>query len=258
MVDKRTNKQDGPFPAASFELKILSLSDEDLQNTFMWRTGLSDWVSAAEYKKSLEPLQNQTLPPAPKFDISTVAQDSTPAPAVVIEPEIIKPEPLSEASKDVVNHVLIEVVTPTASQAVVESESPRPKLTKLTPSTSVYVESKVKVIPKIEEKRRHARFEARLKCIIRTETISFRTFVKDISMTGLALENEIPKDILDKTCHIFITSMDGKENIKFKIQSTSRGELRFFSFDKIDEFTEQKLRQWIYALAQSLGINVAG
>lgn len=100
-------------------------------------------------------------------------------------------------------------------------------------------------------KRKHERIEIRLRVIIRNAQMTFRTFSKDISLGGIALENAVPEHLFDAGCHIFIAGPDGHENLRFDLGATSRNDLRFFSFANLDERFMKKLGDWLEKHAKS-------
>lgn len=96
-----------------------------------------------------------------------------------------------------------------------------------------------------EEKRQFKRVHARFRCIIRSSALTFRTFTKDISLGGVALEDAIPSELLGNECTIFITSSNNKKNLKFKIKVTPRPGGKFFSFENINQEFMNELNIWL-------------
>jgi hypothetical protein len=96
-----------------------------------------------------------------------------------------------------------------------------------------------------EEKRQFKRVHARFRCIIRSSSLTFRTFTKDISLGGVALEDTIPSELLGNECTIFITSSNNKKNLKFKIKVTPRPGAKFFSFENTNQEFINELNIWL-------------
>ncbi len=94
-------------------------------------------------------------------------------------------------------------------------------------------------------KRKHKRIFVRFRCIIRSTTLTFRTFTKDISLGGVALEDEIPMELIGTECMIYISSSKAKKNLKFKIALTSRSVAKYFSFQEADATLLEELGQWL-------------
>lgn len=95
------------------------------------------------------------------------------------------------------------------------------------------------------QKRKHPRIFARLRCIIRTETITFRTFTQDISLGGVSLEDEIPQDLIGQQCSMYISSPKIKTNLKFHIALTERCVAKFFSFRDAPSSIIDQLAMWL-------------
>lgn len=97
----------------------------------------------------------------------------------------------------------------------------------------------------VTNRRKHKRYMARYRCIIRSSTVTFRTFTKDISLGGVALEDPIPAELMGVECIIYISSAKTNRNIKFKLALTSRGVAKYFAFTDADpEFTAE-LKAWL-------------
>jgi hypothetical protein len=95
------------------------------------------------------------------------------------------------------------------------------------------------------EKRQFKRVEARFRCIIKSSSITFRTFTKDVSLGGVALEDAIPNELLGNECTIYITGNNNKKNLKFKIKVTNRPGAKFFSFENVDSIFLDELNGWL-------------
>lgn len=94
-------------------------------------------------------------------------------------------------------------------------------------------------------KRKHSRVFARFKCIIRSSSLTFRTFTHDISLGGVSLEDEIPADLIGIECMIYISSTKTHKHLKFKIAPTERCVAKYFSFQDADQGILNELSDWI-------------
>jgi len=95
------------------------------------------------------------------------------------------------------------------------------------------------------KKRQHNRIVARFKCIIRSASLTFRTFTNDISLGGVSLEDEIPSDLIGLECMIYISSTKTNKNLKFKIALTERCVAKYFSFQDADKNLIKELSDWL-------------
>ena len=125
---------------------------------------------------------------------------------------------------------------------------PMPKAPPPLPAAASVVEipTHMKETPaKQPQNRKHPRHEIRLRVIIRNAQMTFRTFSKDLSLGGIALEDAVPPHLFETGCQIFIAGPEGYENLRFELGPTSRNDLRYFSFSNLDEKFVQKLSHWL-------------
>lgn len=180
-------------------------------------------------------------------------------------------EPAADEESKVASAAVIHLVKPVTVTTVPESES-MPRGSELSPSNSNTSEESAptsltalsplsEALPKTPEtkplpqnsksgdsfanRRKHPRYKARYRCIIRSSTVSFRTFTVDISLGGVALEDSIPQELLGVECQIYISSSKTKSNLKFKIAMTSRGTAKYFSFEGANPATLSELQGWL-------------
>lgn len=104
-------------------------------------------------------------------------------------------------------------------------------------------------IEKIEfakvEKRAHPRFELKLKCEISNSDSTVNTFTKDVSIGGVGLETEVPKEMLSSPCKIKLWNQDESQSIEFNLHLGSAGIPKYFYFSQINESDIHKLEIWL-------------
>jgi len=130
-------------------------------------------------------------------------------------------------------------------ESEVAQPPPMPKNTPPIPIHENKMEAKVPEKKASPTKRKHARVVARFKCIIKSSTITFRTFTKDISLGGVSLEDEIPSDLIGTECVLYISSTKTNKNLKFKVALTERCVAKYFSFHDADEQIISELGKWL-------------
>ncbi len=102
-----------------------------------------------------------------------------------------------------------------------------------------------------EEKRKYKRYSLRLKIIIRNQNLTFRSFSRDISLGGIALEHIVPEELLGSESQIYLSSLDGKDSILFNIHLTESKERIRFVFSNKEEIFAKKLEQWISSVEKT-------
>jgi hypothetical protein len=195
----------------------------DREAWFAWQTGWEDWKAVLDIEQFKDHVRNVSKPPPlppPRH------QAATPEPVTQVK----APEPVA---KKPVDPIIL---------------GPPPAGSPSTPPPLATAEQKLSTaLVSGSERRRHPRYDIRFRVIIRNETLTFRTFTKDISMGGLSLENPIPEKLLEQKCQVFIGDLNSRENIRFMLSPTERADRRFFSFSGIEEAMSGKLAQWISA-----------
>lgn len=206
----------------------------------VWQESWPGWKPIAEVselhsllkKKKVEPPKAIALPPPiPKVPPMPAAPKVAPAPVAAAPAVIVTPPPKAAA------HHAPDLVPPLA-------EAPKAAHASLPIVANV----------SRNNKRKHQRFEMRLRVIIRNEQLTFRTFSKDISLGGISLENAVPEHLFETGCHIFIAGPDGNENLRFDLGPTSRNDLRYFSFSTLEQKFLQKLAGWLEKNGRAKGV----
>jgi hypothetical protein len=189
---------------------------------FAWQTGWEDWkaiLDVEEFKAPVAPPQNYAKPPP-------------------LPPK----RHTAESAKPILGELKMAFQEETKKSASAAKNAPKPADEKLDlPLNDRRDEERTDG----SERRRFPRYDVRLRCIIRNDVMTFRTFTRDISLSGVSLENPIPEHLLQKPCHIFIAGPDGKENIKFSLAMTSRADRRYFSFAGMEQAFTDKLGAWL-------------
>lgn|GEM_PF-5765079 len=103
----------------------------------------------------------------------------------------------------------------------------------------------------IDNRRQHDRYPIKMRVIIRSKEITFRTFTTNISLGGVALEHPIPEELINSECQILIAGNDVQENIRFTIKLVKSKDGSRFRFDKEERATVQKLQSWIERFVKS-------
>ncbi len=107
------------------------------------------------------------------------------------------------------------------------------------------------------ERRAHERFRVRLQVVVVSEENAFRTFTRDVSLGGLALEKAIPRNLTGSMCTIFISDPSSHRKISFSgmvIQEagSSSGTKHRIRFEKMDAKAAEDLSNYIQiALAEN-------
>jgi hypothetical protein len=96
------------------------------------------------------------------------------------------------------------------------------------------------------ERRKHKRITVRLNVLVIKDKEVFKVCSKDISTGGLMLENPVPKEFMDSTVRIIVTSSDLSLNVQFEgiiLEASARGSR--IMFEGMKDTEQLKLKRWI-------------
>lgn len=189
-----------------------------------WTLGLKSWISIAEAitdnvqkkRKFQIPALPATIPTQPPLQHS-----------VVSEPEqTITAIPLEDQDEDF---------------KIIPYDPPKPQAPAQTE----------KVATQNINKRKYPRFDIRLKVIISNKEKTFLSYTSNVSIGGVALEDNIPKEYFNQNAdtEIFISSPKKNEFLAFRCQPVGDDEdPKRFSFGEISEQSLAKFQDWINKL----------
>lgn len=208
IYNSKNKAQSKPLSVIQAQVLIFSLSNEDFKSHFLWTPGWDQWVSIATFLKSNQRYFTSHQPPIPDDSFTTLKRDGnevndehtptegytasrtlTESPYTQVlqgeEPLKISTEPVSDFySKDFNGHELdlskIRKIKP--QKKILRSESDR------------------------LDRRRDSRVGFKIEIVLVSKLRSFRTYSKNISLSGTLLDNEIPKDFLDKPFDLIIVN----------------------------------------------------
>lgn len=104
-----------------------------------------------------------------------------------------------------------------------------------------------------KDSRKFHRYNVRLRVIMRSEEVTFRTFTRNISAGGVALEHSVPDDLLGSSVKMYISDPETEANIRFHVQVVpNRDETKFFFFTGLSEQESTKFASWLGKFFTSL------
>lgn len=217
---------------------IVRLSKVSSNDWYVWQEGWGQWKALSEVAELMSALSGKYTPPRPpgkptqrksaKKDISEIpsivnfsAEEKRPAEPVALKiPNSIPPKSFELPTKD---------------EVVLKVNHEVPKVTHEVPKAKPEPEDEIKLEPPISfqervEQRKNPRYRMRLKVLIRLNGLVFRTFSRDISLGGIAIENALPAAMHDQICVLYLQDEQTKVGMKMQIKMTSRPGSMFFSF----------------------------
>ncbi len=103
----------------------------------------------------------------------------------------------------------------------------------------------------IVNKRKHPRVKGRLRTILTNKAKAFITYSKDISLGGISVEHNIPKEILQGEIEVYISDPSGRKSVVFRCNPIgSDNDASRFTFSKTDDKQLTKLTNWLDELGR--------
>lgn len=207
-----------------------------------WTLGLKSWISISEViTNNILKQRKLDLPPIPGAEIT----------------EVIYAPPVMESLKPAAPPT-VQAPKPAAS-----APTPPPPPTKAEPIKVVKPEEEFKIIsyeppvPTESQKtqpakpinqRKFPRYTIRLKVIISNKEKTFLSYTSNVSIGGVALEDNIPAEYFNesKDSEIFISSPKKNEFLAFRCTPVGdETDPKRFSFGQISEESLNKFQDWI-------------
>lgn len=197
-----TKKQTKPMSTVQAQMTLLGLKHRDLKTLFIWTPGWQNWQSIDSFLKSDQAFFVLTHPPKPEKQTGSITKSS--------EQTQTNTQSITHTSE-----------TDYGYTTVVSDEKPLTKedygyyhqdfngddldLSKIKKVGKVKVKTPKHSSTNDEANRRIAiRHNFKIEIVIITKEKTFRTFSKNISLGGTLLEDEIPKDFLNKPFDLII------------------------------------------------------
>jgi hypothetical protein len=223
-------EQSKPMSVVQAQVFLLSLKKNDHLKYFIWTPGWPDWTCVKDFLKSGQNYFVMTKPPQPGGKSETTekvssGEDST----VVIEAEEV------EKTNTGTLVTMSGLFTKVRDGKPVKNSNPVDygyyhhdfngddldisKINKVAAPEKMKVYEETDSRNEDSDRRKDTRHEFKIEIILVSKTKSFRTFSRDISISGTQLEKEIPRDFLNVPFDLIIVNPYEKD--------TARGRLLF-------------------------------
>ncbi|WP_413586166.1 PilZ domain-containing protein [Bdellovibrio sp. HCB274] len=225
--DAENKTQSKPMSVVQAQVFLLSLKKNDHTKFFIWTPGWPDWTSIKDFLKSGQNYFVMTKPPQPKEAPPEEDSEST---AVI---EVVNSEKTRSGSTLITMSGLFTKVS--AGEVAKQKKEnidygyyhhdfngddlDLSKINKVAPPDKVKVYEEAESSNEDTDRRKDTRHNFKIEIILVSKTKSFRTFSKDISISGTQLEKEIPRDFLNVPFDLIIVNPYEK--------NTTRGRLLF-------------------------------
>lgn len=204
IYDAEKKTQTTPMSMVQAQVVLLSLANKDHDKFFLWTPGWNDWMSIRVFLASEQKYFVLSQPPKPSErptentkplpfheDTLTATHNTRATPpdslytqVVVGEMPLKAQEPDDFYAKDFNGHEL-DFNKIAAIKPEVKKKDPEPDGA---------------------DRRREVRHDFKIEVVLVSKIRSFRTYSKNISLSGTLLEHEIPKDFLNKPFDLIIVN----------------------------------------------------
>lgn len=244
LYNNLTRQQMPDVSEESLKLVVASWRQDDLQFWFAWQPGWENWRSVKEVGEIMA-LRVVAAPPPPPPSAMT-----PPPPPPPMAHDSLNSTPVQTTPPSSLGELLVNEVQPTMPPAQSHQQPQQmPAQTQIPASQPAETPAQGAPVT-AENKRRHKRYDLRLRVILTNGQSTFRTFTRNISLGGVFLEHPVPANIVNTKCEIYIANMDNSSHIKFEtkvITNTPDGP-KHFSFSEMDTMFQDELAKWLAKL----------
>lgn len=210
IYDAEKKRQTKPMSVVQTQVVLLSVSKKNPEKFFIWTPGWKKWQSVKNFLTSDQTYFVTSEPPIPADDDSQVVDtdrtvtmiESTPASVTrdrrytqVVDGEA----PLKQSDYG----YYFEDFN-AADLDLSQIRKMKPLKSKKKEDTALTSPSSADGTATGSDRRRDARHNYRIEVVLVSKTTSFRTYSKNISLSGTLLEDEIPKEFLKKPFDLII------------------------------------------------------
>ncbi len=213
IYDAEAKTQTKPMSVIQAQVTLLSLVANNPNRYFIWTPGWDEWVCVNEFLDSDQKYFVIAQPPKPneigeKTETVTITVTQN-APATnsadtmytqVVVGEAVKEDVVEEYWRQDFNGDQLDL-----KKIAGKKTKPETTKKKAEPVAPAAAAGKAKE-PQGADRRRDPRHNFKIEVVLVSKVRSFRTYSQNISLSGTMLEDEIPKDFLNKPFDLIITN----------------------------------------------------
>lgn len=220
IYDAENKTQTKPMSVVQAQVAILSVPAKDHAKFFLWTPGWESWLSIKDFLESDQkyfvivqpprpdqvpglpnmPREEQTLTATKNAPMTSGGSDS-PYTQVVVGDIPLKQQEVGGYYQQDFNGDDLDL----AKIRKEKVDMPKPKKRESETHTPLQKAAQ-KPEPSGADRRRDPRHKFKIEVVLVSKVRSFRTYSKDISLSGTMLEDEIPKDFLNKPFDLIIVN----------------------------------------------------
>lgn len=218
IYDAETKTQTKPMSVVQAQVTLLSVASKNTHRYFIWTPGWDEWVCIHEFLESEQKYFAILQPPKPAPEkpetVTITVTQNAPATSyadsvytqVVVGEEPIKEEPLEEYWRQDFNGDQLDLKKIAQKMAKTDSTKKKASAHTVTNAKPAVKSHKDPAPTKASDRRKDPRHNFKIEVVLVSKVRSFRTYSRNISLSGTMLEDEIPKDFLNKPFDLIITN----------------------------------------------------
>lgn len=213
IFDAEKKTQTKPMSIVQAQVVLLSIEEKEQSKFFLWTPGWTEWVSIRKFLQSDQRYFVLSHPPKPKKTYEKTRTQTSSVPDDTVTTTHNAPATSSDSPYTQVVVGETPLKANTSDEYWVKDfngdELDLSKIKKIKP------EENKKSKPLLEpsnseldgaERRRDTRHNFKIEVVLVSKIRSFRTYSKNISLSGTLLEHEIPRDYLNKPFDLIIVN----------------------------------------------------
>ncbi len=218
IYDAESKTQTKPMSVVQAQIAILSVPTKDHSRFFLWTPGWEGWLSIKDFLDSDQTYFVIEQPPRPNENSaslkasgeklnSTATKKSSRGPESPYTQVVVGAVPLKHT--EVGGYHQRDFNGDDLDLAKIhkeKSEMPKPRRKDIEAPDPIAMETVTHSKHKEADRRRDTRHKFKIEVVLVSKIRSFRTYSKDISLSGTMLEHEIPKDFLNKPFDLIIAN----------------------------------------------------
>lgn len=254
IFDTATEKKTKPMSLVQAQMMILTFKVRSLHQYHIWTPGWSEWIPLAKFLTSNQKYFVQAQPPEP-----LIQREKQKVSEVTINISNMPSENAKDMQDDSAktNPFYTNVVAPEDIRKVEygyyynEVHGDDLTLSGLPEKPSVEIVVSRSGLGSPKDRRMSPRHDFKIEAVLLTKKgASFRTYSKNISLTGTLLEDEIPKDFIHRQFEMILVNKFEKDPRKSRVHLTGKiiGDIadpRRLIFLEQDDDTAKKLGKLI-------------
>lgn len=212
IFDAEKKTQTKPMSIVQAQVVLLSIEEKEQNRFFLWTPGWTEWVSIRKFLQSDQKYFVLSHPPKPKKTYEKTRTQTSSVPDDTVTTTHNAPATSSDSpyTQVVVGEAPLKANTPDEYwiKDFNGDELDLSKIKKIKPEENI----KSKALeqsnsePDGADRRRDTRHNFKIEVVLVSKIRSFRTYSKNISLSGTMLEHEIPRDYLNKPFDLIIVN----------------------------------------------------